>query len=52
MLSGTEIRGISPAAGPLLGIIGSAEAAGLAKRPDYCKRLFPLLADSDVGSGI
>ncbi len=43
-------QGISRAVEPLPGTTGSAEAAGLATRPDYCKRLLPPQADSDVGS--
>ena len=45
-------QGISRAVEPLLGTIWSTEAAGLAVRPDYCKRLLPPQADSDVGSGM
>ena len=43
-------QGISRAVEPLPGTTGSAEAAGLAKRPDYCKRLFLPRADSDADS--
>jgi hypothetical protein len=43
--------GHQPTVKPLLGTTGRAEAAGLAKRPDCCKRLLPLQADSGVSSG-
>jgi hypothetical protein len=44
-------QGISRAVEPLPGTTGSAETAGLATRPDHCKRLLSPQADSDVGSG-
>ena len=44
-------QGISRAAEPLPGTTGSAEAAGLATKPDYCKRLLPPQTDSGAGSG-
>jgi len=34
-------QGISRAVEPFPGTTGSTEAAGLATRPDYCKRLLP-----------
>jgi hypothetical protein len=50
-LSGDRNQGTSRAVKPLLATTESAEAAGLAMRPDYCKRLLLPQADYDVGSG-
>lgn len=51
-------QGISRAVEPLPGTTGSAEAAGLATKPDYCKRLLlprptlmPVLVPTSEGVG-